>query len=164
MQFGDEVKDEIFLREYRLEDLEAMYRLDEACFDQAFRFDFASMKIFAGEPGAVVRIAEGAGGELVGFVIVHLEPSGGIWRGYVVTLDVAAAWRGRGVARRLMLVAETRAAAAGARWVELHVFTGNEGAVRFYERLGYERIGIKPRFYGRGLDAFVYRKTLVAAT
>jgi ribosomal-protein-alanine N-acetyltransferase len=46
----------------------------------------------------------------------------------------------------------------------LHVFTGNEGAVRFYERLGYERIGIKPRFYGRGLDAFVYRKTLVAAT
>jgi ribosomal-protein-alanine N-acetyltransferase len=45
--------------------------------------------------------------------------------------------------------------------MELHVFTGNEAAIRFYERLRYERIAMRRRFYGgEGLDAFVYRKEL----
>jgi ribosomal-protein-alanine N-acetyltransferase len=61
----------------------------------------------------------------------------------------------------LLLEAEVRAVAAGGLWMELHVFTGNEGAIRFYERSGYTRIELKPRFYGgAGLDAFVYRKEL----
>ena len=34
-------------------------------------------------------------------------------------------------------------------------------AIRFYERLGYERIAERLGFYGKaGLDAFVYRKKL----
>jgi ribosomal-protein-alanine N-acetyltransferase len=49
------------------------------------------------------------------------------------------------------------------RWIRLHVFTGNTGAIRFYERLGYERISMKQGFYGDdGLDAFVYGKELHA--
>jgi ribosomal-protein-alanine N-acetyltransferase len=57
-----------------------------------------------------------------------------------------------------MREAEARAAAT-ALWMELHVFTGNEAAICFYERLGYERVGVRRRFYGgAGLDAYVYRK------
>jgi ribosomal-protein-alanine N-acetyltransferase len=53
--------------------------------------------------------------------------------------------------------------AAGVRWMQLHVFTGNAGAIRFYERLGYERISMQKDFYGEaGLDAFVYGKELHA--
>ncbi len=78
-----------------------------------------------------------------------------------MTLDVEAEYRGRGVARRLMEQAEARVAASGALSMELHVFTRNEGAIRFYERLGYERIAERLGFYGKaGLDAFVYRKKL----
>ena len=45
--------------------------------------------------------------------------------------------------------------------MELHVFTENEAAIRFYERTGYERIARRRRFYGaEGLDAFEYRKEL----
>jgi ribosomal-protein-alanine N-acetyltransferase len=47
--------------------------------------------------------------------------------------------------------------------MQLHVFTGNAGAIRFYERLGYERIRTQKDFYGEpGLDAFVYGKELHA--
>jgi ribosomal-protein-alanine N-acetyltransferase len=76
-----------------------------------------------------------------------------------VTLDVAENYRRVGLAGRLMREVEARAATAGARSMELHVFTGNEGAIRFYERLGYARVGVRRRFYGAaGLDAFVYRR------
>jgi [ribosomal protein S18]-alanine N-acetyltransferase len=152
---------EIFLRDYRATDLDAMFRLDEACFEAPFRFDRESMREFAEEANAIVRIAEDAGGEMAGFVIVHIERVVTGRRAYVVTLDVSAECRQLGLGRRLMREAEVCAAAAGVRWMQLHVFTGNAGAVQFYERLGYERIRVQRRFYGAaGLDAFVYGKEL----
>jgi ribosomal-protein-alanine N-acetyltransferase len=79
----------------------------------------------------------------------------------VVTLDVAEESRKRGLASRMMQEVERRARAVGARRMELDVFTGNEGAIRFYERIGYERVGVRLGFYGApGRDAFVYRKEL----
>jgi ribosomal-protein-alanine N-acetyltransferase len=155
------MSEEIFLRDYLVNDFEAMFRLDEDCFSEEFRFDRESMREFAEEQNAIVRVAEKPGGEIAGFVIVHIERVGSEWRAYVVTLDVALEHRRTGLARRLMTKVETCAFAAGARWMQLHVFTGNEGAVRFYERLGYERIRVRRGFYGAvGLDAFVYGKEL----
>jgi len=152
---------EISLRNYRGLDIDAMFRLDVACFAPEFRFDRKSMRVFAEERDAIALVAEKIDGELLGFVIVNIERLAAGRRGYVVTLDVAEAWRRRGLAGILMREAEARAVAAGARWMELHVFTGNEAAIRFYEQLGYKRISMMRRFYGaEGLDAFVYRKEL----
>jgi ribosomal-protein-alanine N-acetyltransferase len=121
------------------------------------------MRAFAGARNAVTLVAEGSGGEVAGFVIMQLERRSGAVRGYVVTLDVSPEGRRNGLAARMMQEVEARAAAAGARRMELHVFTGNQGAIRFYERIGYERIEARLRFYGaEGLDAFVYRKDLAA--
>lgn len=152
---------EIVLREYRESDLESIYRLDEECFAPAFRFDRESMREFAEAQNAICLIAEGSGGGLAGFVIVHLDLETTGLQGYVVTLDVAEGYRRVGVASRLMLESESRAGEAGARCMELHVFTGNEGAIRFYERMGYSRFAVRRRFYRTGgLDAFLYRKDL----
>jgi ribosomal-protein-alanine N-acetyltransferase len=141
-----------------------MFRLDETCFAAEFRFDRASMREFAEEPNAIVRIAESGCGEIVGFVILHLEHVASELRAYVVTLDVALEHRRKGLASRLMKEGEQCALAAGVRWIGLHVFTGNAGAIRFYERLGYERIATRRGFYGAsGLDAFVYGKELAEA-
>jgi ribosomal-protein-alanine N-acetyltransferase len=156
------MSDEIVFRDYRAADIEAMFQLDEACFVEPFRFDRRSMRRFADKQNAVVRVAEKVGGEIVGLVIVHKERDVTGWRAYVVTLDVAAEYRQKGMGRRLMEEAETSAVAAGVQWMQLHVFTGNAGAIRFYERLGYERISRQKDFYGKaGLDAFVYGKELL---
>jgi ribosomal-protein-alanine N-acetyltransferase len=42
----------------------------------------------------------------------------------------------------------------------LHVFHGNVAAIQFYENIGYGRAGLAEGFYGRGMDALVYRKQL----
>jgi ribosomal-protein-alanine N-acetyltransferase len=137
----------IALRSYRADDLDAMFRLDEVCFTEKFRFSRESMREFAERPGAVVRVAE-SGGKIVGFVIVNIEQVASERRSYIVTLDVAEEWRRKGVAGRLMREAETWALNTGVPWMQLHVFTGNTGAVRFYERMGYERIRTRRGFYG----------------
>ena len=154
---------EIFFRDYRATDLEAMFELDEACFAEEFRFDRKSMREFAEEQNAIVRVAQKVDGQIAGFVIVHVERVATTWRAYVVTLDVAPDCRQRGLGRRLMREVEASAMVAGVRWMQLHVFTGNAGAISFYERMGYERISMQKDFYGEaGLDAFVYGKELGA--
>ena len=152
--------DEVVLREYLEGDLDKIVRLDESCFDEEFRFDQRSMKAYVEAPNAVSLIAEKEG-EIVGFVIVHIDHAATGWRGYVVTLDVAAEFRRRGLAKYMMQAAELLAKADGVQRMELHVFTENASAIRFYEQMGYERAAMRRRFYGaEGLDAFVYRKEL----
>ncbi len=157
-----ELMSEIVLRDYRREDLEEISRLDEACFTKEFRFDRRSMRGFVEAGNAVTVVAEEMGGGIAGFVIVHVQRIAGRVTGYVVTLDVAEESRNRGLASRMMQEVERRARAVGARRMELDVFTGNNVAIRFYERMGYERVGVRLGFYGApGRDAFVYRKELV---
>jgi ribosomal-protein-alanine N-acetyltransferase len=120
--------DEIVLHDYRPSYLDGMFSLDQDCFSEEFRFDRESMRVFAEEAEAIVRVAVRHDGEITGFVIVHLEAVAMGRIAYVVTLDVAKESRRLGVAQRLLFEAEDLAAVAGARWIELHVFTGNEGA------------------------------------
>jgi ribosomal protein S18 acetylase RimI-like enzyme len=80
--------------------------------------------------------------------------------GYVVTLDVEASQRRRGLARRLMDAVERQAMDAGCGAMALHVSVENDAAMRLYERLGYGRAHHVAGFYGLGLDAWVYRKAL----
>jgi ribosomal-protein-alanine N-acetyltransferase len=140
-----------------------MRELDEECFEAPFRFSRSAMRAFAEAPGAVALLAEtagdgtegdGAAARLVGFCVVQVEEQ----TGYVVTLDVAASWRRRGVARLMMEEIEARVSALSGRGMELHTFIGNDEAIRFYERMGYGRVGTVPGFYGRGVDALLYRK------
>ena len=149
----------VTLREYRPGDCKAMYALDMLCFEPAFQFSRRAMRGFAETRGSVTVLAE-AEGEITGFCIAQLEAQ----TGYVVTLDVAPAWRRRGLAHRLMAEVEAKVGAAGGGGMALHVFKENIAAIRFYEGIGYGRIGMAEDFYGRGLDALVYRKRLQPST
>jgi len=151
--------DSVQLRGYLAGDVDRMYALDVACFEPVFRFTRSMMRRFAEAKYARVVIAE-SGEEMVGFGILHVERVEGAPVGYVMTLDVAEAWRRQGVARLLMVEMERQAREAGCTEMALHVFPGNEAAVRFYEREEYVRSHTARGFYGAGLDAWVYRKVL----
>lgn len=145
------------LRGYRKSDLDALVQLDDICFSSRFRFTRAMMRRSAEDADADVVIAE-QGEELVGFCIVHMERQNA---GYVVTLDVDPANRRNGIASLLMQRVETDCRDAGCLSMALHVFTGNTAAIRFYERSGYVRSSTAEDFYGAGVHALLYSKSLV---
>lgn len=150
------------LRGYTAADFEALFHLDEVCFELPFRFSRAALRRFleARRARVIVAASRAGGGEIAGFILLHMEKALGGCAGYVVTLDVAPGWRRMGIAGALMRQAEADIAEEGCRSMLLHVYTGNTEALRFYEGLGFARSHTAEAFYGEGLDAFVYRKHL----
>ena len=142
-------------------DIPAMYRLDLLCFDPPFRFDMRSMRKFAGEPKAIVVVAE-LDGELAGFILVNVTLRQTISSGYLTTLDVHPDHRRKGLALELLEHAQQISVAEDIMYLRLHVFTGNEAAIAFYEKHGFQRLFHPVRgFYGDGLDAWIYLKHLL---
>jgi ribosomal-protein-alanine N-acetyltransferase len=104
-------------------------------------------------------IAE-ADGEIRGFIVVNPSRRKVLHSAYVTTLDVHPEFRRKGIARALIAEAERLAEAAGAVMMQLHVYTGNNDAIAFYESVGYEQLLLTEDFYSRGLDAWAYTKSL----
>jgi ribosomal-protein-alanine N-acetyltransferase len=152
----------ITLRPYRAKDLDAMHALDVECFDKPFRFSRSAMRRFAEAKTARVVIAEEEDA-LVGFVILDIEVTEDGCLGYIVTLDVSPQHRRMGLAGQLMQQAEREAFREGCDAIVLHVFTGNEPAMRFYTRRGFIPSHRESDFYVRGMDAWVFQKRLRSA-
>jgi len=150
---------EIVYRPYAAGDLGAIVELDRECFAPPFRFSREAMRRYVEAENAWVTVAE-ARGELAGFAVLHRERTERYEVGYVVTIDVARASRRRGVGKRMLEDGEAWVSGFGGAAVLLHVFLGNEAAIRFYERLSYVRAGIERGFYGAGLDGALYWKVL----
>jgi len=139
----------VVLRDLRADDLEAAFALDQACFEPGIAYSRAEIRSFLSRPGAVALGAE-ADGRLEGFAIAERRGA----RGHVVTIDVAATSRRRGLGRRLFEELSRRLEAAGARSIRLEVDVRNAGAIRFYEGLGFERTRVLRSYYGKGLDGY----------
>lgn len=95
----------------------------------------------AQERGDSLMLLAVAGGFPVGQVWLDFARSGGAKRPLLWAIRVFPPLQGRGIGSALMRRAEALAKARGAEEVELGVECDNEGARRFYERLGYEPAG-----------------------
>lgn len=96
-----------------------------------------------------------SGGEVAGFLILSRQ---GAFVGYIQTVCVAPAFRGRGVGTALVAHAEERAFRESPN-VFLCVSSFNPGARRLYERLGYACVGELTDYLVAGHSELLYRKT-----
>jgi ribosomal protein S18 acetylase RimI-like enzyme len=78
--------------------------------------------------------------------------------GHVVTLDVLASDRRRGIGRALLSGIEERLRKAGARRIHLETAEDNAAALVFYAALGYEPVARLPEYYGPGQPAIRLKK------
>jgi ribosomal protein S18 acetylase RimI-like enzyme len=84
--------------------------------------------------------------EVVGLVWLseRSNPDDPIYRSrryvYVEELAVTEGYRGQGIGRRLMQVAEEWARERGVREIELDVWEKNQNAIAFYDRLNYRPV------------------------
>jgi ribosomal protein S18 acetylase RimI-like enzyme len=116
--------------------------------------DFAASLARVRDPGRETYVAL-CGGELAGFLILSMQ---GAFTGYVQTIAVAAAGRGRGLGARLMAFAERRIFAETPN-VFLCVSSFNPRARAFYERLGYAHVGELTDYIVKGHAELLMRKT-----
>lgn len=90
------------------------------------------------EPGAEAFVAT-IDGKPMGVVSVHpdIDYFTSHARAYVDILVVSQDAEGQGVGRALMAFVDTWARTHGCKEVVLDVFAGNQGALAFYERIGF---------------------------
>ena len=113
-------------------------------------------------PHAAVLVAEDRDA-IVGRLSISRDPHPASRHVADLGLMVAYGQRRRGAGTALMLAAETWARGAGITKIELHVFPYSLAAITLYEKLGYEREGLRRRHYRRGgdlLDAVLMAKEL----
>jgi ribosomal protein S18 acetylase RimI-like enzyme len=101
----------------------------------------------------VVRLKAVSENRMVGFIAGDLRPSDHM--AWIATVGVLPEFRGRGVGTALMKACEEQLSIPTIR---LSVRLSNEGAVRLYQRLGYQSVGIWPHYYLDGEDAVVMEK------
>lgn len=154
------------IRPSRADDFEALVELDlasarhHAALDPGFYrvperaavAAFLRRRLEDPDRNVIVAVADGA---VVGMVDVTIdsEPDPGSIVRPVPTVDIGIsvleAWRGRGIGHALMAAAEATAREQGVRRVVLDMASANDGAARFYDRLGYREYG---RLLRRSLD------------
>jgi ribosomal-protein-alanine N-acetyltransferase len=105
---------------------------------------------------AVVAHRATIGRKLVGFILSRLAAD----EAEILSVAVAPAWRGRGLARLLLDLHLRRLAGLSVRTVFLEVEERNAPACRLYRRAGFYEVGRRQGYYDNGATALVLRRDL----
>lgn len=143
------------IRTAGLEDLEAVSKVEGACFDSE-RYPVTVLRAMLSEEGFTTFVAEEDGA--IGSATLHHRPGASVAQ--VVSLGVVPSHRHRGVATELLRTLEDLAKRSGTRRMVLQVGVLNVPAINLYLHHGYVLRGTIRDYYGPGKDAYYMMKRL----
>jgi len=142
------------VREADRADLLAIYRIEEASFDQPW--PFTAFQSYLGEPGFLVA----EDGTVVGYVVADVIDTHGRDLGHIKDLAVHAPRRGEGIGTMLLTRGLDVLEDEGVESVKLEVRESNESALRLYRDHEFEHRRTLPGYYSDGEDALVLVRRL----
>jgi len=152
------MEEDVTIRSYRTEDLDAVSELEGKVFDSnAYPpFFFQQAKdVF----GNLFRVAENGEGQVVGYVLGSLQA--GTKEGWILSLAVAQEHRRKGIGKMLMETVVNILAQRGATSIFLTMEPDNENARKTYQRLGFHEFGIEKNYFGTGETRVLMQRKLV---
>ncbi|MBH9964807.1 GNAT family N-acetyltransferase [Bacillus haikouensis] len=84
--------------------------------------------------------------QAAGFIALDTDPEFPNTKAYISQVGVIPEWRGKGIAASLTCKCLEECRQDGMNSVTLHVNQNNPGAIRLYERLGFETVRTRGRF------------------
>jgi ribosomal-protein-alanine N-acetyltransferase len=151
----------IRIREYVPGDFEALFALDQRCFDADTAYSRDDLQAFVAMRDSIAYVAEQRR-KLVGFVIAQRYRAQPAIQARIITLDVAPEAQRKGIATRLMDAAEAKLSEMGVGRVRLEVSVENASAQALYGSRKYAPIGRIPHYYHHRVDGLVMEKQLDA--
>jgi ribosomal-protein-alanine N-acetyltransferase len=153
---------EFVLRDYRAEDFEILWSIDQECFAPGIAYSRRELAIYTRRRGSFTIVAEQADARdrnaatIAGFIVAEAHRG----MGHIISIDVLPASRRLGLGSKLLLVAENRLHRLECRSVVLETAVDNTSALGFYKRHQYSVLKVSPRYYSNGVDALVLGKSL----
>jgi ribosomal-protein-alanine N-acetyltransferase len=146
---------DVQLRAYEPRDFATLYEIDHACFPPGIAYSKRMLRYFLCMPAATCLLAvdrEQTGGFILGEMVGS--------EAHIVTLDVAQAFRRRGLGSLLLNALENSVVRQGAHAMILETAVNNDAAVALWKRHGYRHVGVLKRYYLGKVDALQMRKSL----
>ncbi len=143
------------VRPYAPTDFESLYALDQACFSPGISYSKRDLREYLRIPSAECLVAD-VNNEVAGFILTAYQAQNAT----IITLDVAASFRRRGVGTTLLAAAERNLRARAVQRIEIQTSIADPVAVAFWEHHGYRTRGILRRYYNDQLDAYTMVKSL----
>jgi ribosomal-protein-alanine N-acetyltransferase len=153
----------IALRPFEAGDLVEAYRLDRICFPAGIAYSKWELRHFLSRPFAFARIAEDGDAPhsgVAGFLVAGQDARRRKGPAHVVTIDIAPAYRRRGVGTLLMDAMEEHFRSLGCSSIRLEVAVDNDAAIAFYNRRGFAATQLLPGYYKGRLDALAMSKSI----
>jgi ribosomal-protein-alanine N-acetyltransferase len=130
-------------------DAAQMRKINEACLPENYPYMFW-FNMVSTNPGRSFICRSVKERKVVGYALICEDTTGQL---RLLSLAVLPGHRGHGVAAGLLL--RGLAAAGRGRTCDLEVRVSNEGAIRLYERVGFQKIRIIPGYYADKEDAWL---------
>lgn len=130
-------------------DIEEVHEIEARVYAQPW-----TVNLFRGElmmPDKRIYLAARVDGRLAGYAGLMIVDG----EAHVTTLAVDLPWQRRGVGSLLALRLIELAICKRVHWLTLEVRESNEAARALYEKFGFKKIGVRPRYYADGEDALI---------
>jgi [ribosomal protein S18]-alanine N-acetyltransferase len=156
---------EITLRDFRDDDFETLWDIDQACFNPGIAYSRRELMSYVHLSRSSTVVAEGNLPDysqlhsILGFIVAHTGRKG---LGHIITIDVLPAAQRLRVGSRLLAGAESWMRANQCSKSYLETAVDNLSALAFYKRHNYFLLKTLPRYYSSGVDAFVLQKDLLS--
>lgn len=153
------------MRDYRPEDFDTLWSIDQSCFAPGIAYSRAELYAYMRRSGAFTVVAEADGlvservGAILGFLVAENSRRG---MGHIITIDVRVEARRHRVGSALLDAAEARLRDAKSHSVYLETAVDNISALSFYKRHEYLVVKVVPHYYSNGVDALLLAKNLLS--
>lgn len=137
----------MILRNTICSDLQGIMELERECFEDPW--DIEMMREEIENENSIFFVAEDK--VLLAYAALRIIYD----EGHIMSICVSKAQQGQGIATKLIKALIGRAAEKGIIDLTLEVRTHNIAAIKLYEKFGFETVGIRPKYYANGDDAFV---------
>jgi ribosomal-protein-alanine N-acetyltransferase len=145
----------VTIRQYEARDFSALHKLDQTCFPPGISYSKYSLQYFLNLPAADCLVAE-EGKTIAGFLLAESNPP----LAHIITLDVAATHRRKGLGSQLLNEMEKHFRYKEVHAVLLETAVDNETGIAFWQHHGYRTEAVLKRYYLNRVDAYEMRKKL----
>jgi len=134
-----------------------LYEIEKQCFGQeAFTKQQLTYLLTAYN---AIGLAARVNSEIAGFAIARIDIGRNTSFGHILTVDIAPAYRRKGIAQKLLQEIETIFREKGIKECRLEVRENNVAALNLYQKVGYKKVGKLEKYYGEAHGLYL-QKTL----
>ena len=125
--------------------LDKLYEIEVQCFNQE-AFTKRQIAYLLADYNTIGLVAK-ANSDIAGFIISQVEIENDTLYGHIITINVAPAYRRRGIASKMLKETEEILKAKGITECHLEVREDNSAALKLYQNSGYQKISRLEKYY-----------------